>query len=80
MPRRNNRFAKQETLETVDTYLQIARGWVGEGKISWATAYYSVARARLEMFAERHPDYKRFANKKLSEIIEEQAQMDRRRK
>ncbi len=76
MARNNNpRFSRQDTLESVSTYVEIARGWAGEGKTAWATAYYSVARARLEMFMERHPDDKRYMQKRLTRIIEEQAQM-----
>ena len=79
MARNNNpRFAKQETLENVATYLEIARGWAGEGKTSWATAYYMIARTRLEIFAKRHPDYKRFVDKRIAVIVEEQVQIYRR--
>lgn len=75
MPRLNRRFAKQETMEVVALYLEAARGWVGEGKIQWAECYYALARARLEMFKERHPEYKRQADNRLAQIVEEQQRM-----
>ena len=76
MARNNNpRFSRQDTLESVGIYVEIARGWAGEGKTNWAEAYYSIARARLEMFMERHPDDKRYMTKRLNSIVEEQAQI-----
>ncbi len=75
MRRNNPRFSRQDTLESVGVYVEIARGWAGEGKIEWATAYYAVARARIEMFMERHPDNERYMKKRLNSIVEEQAKM-----
>lgn len=76
MARNNNpRFSRQDTLESVGTYVEMARGWSGEGKTAWASAYYYVARARLEMFMERHSDDDRYMRKRLTRIIEEQAKM-----